>query len=145
MNWTSTKAVDGMTPYEAAFRKKPDLRNVHEWGERVWIRTENGDKLRGCVREGRWIGIDEQSKGVRVYWPDKTTVSVERNVHYNNSGSSVPRIKGENDILIETMANSPKETAPAVPQNDPTIIELPIAPTTPPECQQEEPTTSKHI
>ena len=52
MNQTSTKAVDGMTPYEAAFGKKPDLRNVCEWGERVWIRTENGDKLRGCVREG---------------------------------------------------------------------------------------------
>ena len=37
MNRTSTKAVDGMTPYEATFGKKPDLRNVHEWGERVWI------------------------------------------------------------------------------------------------------------
>ena len=52
MNRTSTKAVDGMTPYEAAFRKKPDLRNVCEWGECVWIWTENGDKLGGRVCEG---------------------------------------------------------------------------------------------
>ena len=53
-----------MTPYEAAFGKKPDLRNVREWGERVWIQTEDGDKLGGHVREGQWIGVDEQSKGV---------------------------------------------------------------------------------
>ena len=52
MNRTSTKAVDGKTPYEAAFKKKPDLRDVHEWGETVWVRIEGGDKLGGHVREG---------------------------------------------------------------------------------------------
>ena len=53
MNCMSTKAVNGKTPFEAAFRKKPDLRNVREWGENVWIYTEGGDKLGGCVHEGR--------------------------------------------------------------------------------------------
>jgi hypothetical protein len=52
MNRTSTKAVDGQTPYEAAFGKKPDLRDVREWGEKVWVRVEGGDKLGGRVREG---------------------------------------------------------------------------------------------
>ena len=37
MNRTSTKAVDGMTPYEAAFRRKPNLKDVREWGEKVWV------------------------------------------------------------------------------------------------------------
>ena len=37
MNRTSTKAVEGMTPYEATFGKKPDLSEVQEWGERVWV------------------------------------------------------------------------------------------------------------
>ena len=37
MNRTSTKAVDGETLFEATFRKKPDLRDVREWGETVWI------------------------------------------------------------------------------------------------------------
>ena len=64
MNQTLTKAVDSMTPYGATFRKTPDLRNVCEWGEHVWIQIENGDKLGGHVHEGWWIGIDEQSKGV---------------------------------------------------------------------------------
>jgi hypothetical protein len=78
MNRTSTKAVDGMTPYEATFSKKPNLGEVREWGEKVWVRIEGGDKLGGRVREGRWLGVDEKSKGVRVYWPDSKMVSVER-------------------------------------------------------------------
>ena len=77
MNHTSTKAVDSKTPFEAAFGKKPDLRDVHEWGETMWVRIEDGNKLGGRVQEGRWIGIDEQSKGVRVYWLGKKSVTVE--------------------------------------------------------------------
>ena len=53
MNQTLTKAVDGMMPYEAAFRSKPNLKDVHEWGEKVWVRIEGGNKLGGCVHEGK--------------------------------------------------------------------------------------------
>ena len=52
LNRTSTKAVDGMTPYEAAFGKKPNLSGVWRWGEKVWVRVEGGDKLGGRVVEG---------------------------------------------------------------------------------------------
>ena len=53
LNRTMTKAVEGMTPYEAAFGKKPDLREVREWGEKVYVRLEKkGLKLGGRVREG---------------------------------------------------------------------------------------------
>ncbi|PPQ83632.1 hypothetical protein CVT26_000950 [Gymnopilus dilepis] len=107
MNRTSTKAVDGMTPYEAAFGKKPDLRGLREWGEKVWVRIEGGNKLGGRVKEGRWVGVDERSKGVRVYWPDSKTVSVERNVYYDNTCSSASRLEGEEDIVVETKADSP--------------------------------------
>jgi hypothetical protein len=50
---------------------------------------EGGNKLGGRVKEGRWLGIDEQSKGFHIYWPDKRTVTTERNVYYNKSCSSV--------------------------------------------------------
>ena len=52
MNRTSTKAVGKKTPFEVAFGKKPDLREVREWGESVWVWIEGGDKLDGCVCEG---------------------------------------------------------------------------------------------
>ena len=63
----TTKAVEGMTPYEAAFGKKSNLKGLRKWGEKMWVRVEGGNKLGGRVREGRWLGVDEQSKGVRVY------------------------------------------------------------------------------
>jgi len=71
MNQSSTKAVTGQTPFKVAFGKKPDLQEVREWGERIWVHIEEGNKLEGRVREGRWMGIDERSKDVHVYWPNK--------------------------------------------------------------------------
>ena len=49
-------------PFEAAFGRKPNLSHVHG-GEKVWVHIEKGNKLRGRVKEGRWLGIDECNKG----------------------------------------------------------------------------------
>ena len=77
-NCTPTKALGGdMTPYEAAYGKKPDLWGIREWGSRCWVRNESSAKLGGRVDEGVWVGIDEKSKGARVFWPGKHTVTVE--------------------------------------------------------------------
>jgi len=47
MNRTSTTSVDGMTPFEAVFGTKPDLSSVREWGDKVYVRVEDGNKLGG--------------------------------------------------------------------------------------------------
>lgn len=49
LNRTSTKALDGMTPLEASTGKKPDLRGLRKWGEKVWVCVEEGNKLGGWV------------------------------------------------------------------------------------------------
>jgi hypothetical protein len=144
MNRTSTKAVEGMTPFEAAFGRKPNLKDVREWGEKIWVRVEGGDKLGGRVREGRWMGIDEQSKGVRVYWPEKLTVGVERNVYYDKSIASVSHLEGEESSIVETKTDLPKDktlpinqipipqripsTPPRIPSPPPRIPSPPPAP-----------------
>jgi len=128
MNRTSTKAVDGKTPFEAAFGKKPDLRDVREWGKTVWVRIEGRNKLGGHVQEGRWIGVDEQLKGVRVYWLDKKSVTVEQNVCFDRTSASRP--KGEIDGLIGTKANAPVvPNTPSAPSSSQTTE--PPAPVTP--------------
>ena len=64
LNRTRTTAVAGMTPYEAAFGKKPDLSNVHEWGDKVWVRLEvKAYKLGGRVREVVGWGFLMNPKG----------------------------------------------------------------------------------
>jgi hypothetical protein len=118
LNRTTTKAIDGMTPYEAAFGKKPNLRNLREWGEKVWVRVEKGNKLGGRVRKGHWLGIDEESKGVRVWWPDTKTVGIERNVYYNNQCSSDSRFEGEDGKeVVETQIDEPFEPPNHSPNN----------------------------
>ena len=52
-----------MTLFEVAFGKEPDLRNVHEWGEKVYVRIEGGTKLGGRVQEGCWLGIGLKQAG----------------------------------------------------------------------------------
>ena len=100
------KAVEGMTPYKAAFEKKPDLSLVREWGEKVYVRVEKGNKLGGRVRQGRWLGVDEESKRVRVYWQDTKTVMIERNTYFENSSAAC--FEGEEDLRgFETKTNTP--------------------------------------
>jgi hypothetical protein len=127
LNRTLTKAVSGQTPYEAAFGSKPDLQRVREWGEKVWVRTETGNKLGGRVTEGRWMGIDDRSRGFRIYWPDKRSVTVEWNVYFDTSVASAPRLEGEEWQVIETTTNAPSSTVhkptvpPAPPVPDPPL------------------------
>ncbi|KAF9494370.1 hypothetical protein BDN71DRAFT_1431750 [Pleurotus eryngii] len=57
-------ALDGSTPYQAVFKRKPNLFKIREWGKTAWVRIEgDGDKLKGQVKKGCWIGIDEAIEG----------------------------------------------------------------------------------
>ena len=76
-----------MTPFEAAFGRKPDLKRVQEWGEQVYIRVESSNKL-GQVQEGRWLEMDDESKGALIYWLDSKTITVERNISFDNTSAS---------------------------------------------------------
>lgn len=127
MNRTTTRALDGMTPYKAVFKKKPDMREVREWGEKVWVRVEGGNKLGGRVEEGRWVGVDDQSKGVWVYWPKTQTVSVEQNVYYNKTRRSADVLEGEDWQAIEIPADPPSQEIPPNPDKE-TISKLPSEP-----------------
>jgi hypothetical protein len=98
LNRTATKAVVDMTPYEAAFGKKPNLGGLRELGEKTYVQIEGGTKLGGRVREGRWLGVDEQSKGVQIYWLDTKSITVERNIYYDDMSAS--SYKGEQDVIV---------------------------------------------
>ena len=46
-NRTSTWALGKKTPFEAFNGSKPDLWNLHEWGCKVMVHDDNGNKLAG--------------------------------------------------------------------------------------------------
>jgi hypothetical protein len=130
LNRTSTKAVNGKTPYEAVFGKKPDLWHVREWGEKVWVHVEGGNKFGGRVKEGRWLGVDEKSKRFQIYWPDKRTASTECNVYHDKTCALVDRLKGEDWEFIETTTNIPESSIPTNPtQTYPAVSQAIPSPT----------------
>ncbi|PPQ85111.1 hypothetical protein CVT26_005400 [Gymnopilus dilepis] len=128
----------------AAFGKKPDLCGLREWGEKVWVRVEGRNKLGGRVKEGRWIGVNDKSKGDRVYWPDSRKVSVKRNVYYDRTSAS--RLEGEErEIVVETNADlpinpqdptassqGPSSNSPSTQESGPSVNDNPsVAPSEP--------------
>jgi hypothetical protein len=89
--------------------KKPNLSDLREWGSVVWVHDDSGTKLDGHAKEGRWVGFDEQSKGSRVYWLEKHTVTVERSVTFTGP-VVVDGLEGEKMTEPEHLVKLPSPT-----------------------------------
>ncbi|RXW15151.1 hypothetical protein EST38_g10703 [Candolleomyces aberdarensis] len=83
------------TPLEIASSERPNLGAIQPWGSKILVKDLNAGKLDSRVREGRYLGPDEESLGVRVYWPEKRTVTVEREVYYNTPKARFVAVEGE--------------------------------------------------
>ena len=100
-NRTSTKSLDGKTPFEAYHSAKPNLYGLPEFGCKVWVHTTSGSKLDGRAVEGKWVGYDEDSSGHRIYFPEKRTVLIQRSVKFAKDDETVylphtATLEGEN-------------------------------------------------
>jgi hypothetical protein len=90
----------------------------------VYVRIEGGTKLGGRVQEGKWIGMDDESKGARIYWPDSKTVTVERNIYFDNS--SAGRFEEEEAVNVaRSNINLPVVAPPIVVNQPPVVINHP--------------------
>ena len=72
-----------MTPFEKLYGIKPDLVELPEWRQRVWVHTSKGSKLDTWALEGHWVGYDQDSMHAHhIYWSKKHSVSVEHNIKF---------------------------------------------------------------
>ena len=81
---------EGKTPYEMLYEKKPDLKDLREWGSKVWVHTTEGSKLDGRLKVGKWVGFDESSSAHRIYWLERRYISIERSIKFDNGDVLVP-------------------------------------------------------
>jgi len=97
---------------------------MNVWGSRVWIHSDGGTKLDGRVKEGWWVGFDDESKGHRIYWEGKWSVTVERSVRF------VPNeVSGGWDMPLEGELEDFEEREPPEASDNPTPVENhPISP-----------------
>lgn len=86
-NRAPTRALKGITPYEAWTGKKPDVSHFREFGCDVWVfdETKNKSKLAPRSRKMVFTGFEDGSKAIR-YWDKETRkIKVSRNVVFNEN------------------------------------------------------------
>jgi hypothetical protein len=108
---------------------RPDLSLLQEFGATAWVKRLNTGKLDSRAEEGRFVGFDEESKGYRIYWPQKRRITVERDVYFNRTESLTPvnqEVQIEGEMEEHTNPEPPNTTStppaasyhPNTPQND---------------------------
>ena len=82
-NWIPAKALDGKTLYYMLNKSKPYLGGIQEIGTAAYVKDLKAGKLDAHAQQGCFMGYDSESKGYIIYWPLKRSISVERNVVFN--------------------------------------------------------------
>jgi hypothetical protein len=60
-------ATLGKTPYELVNKSKPNLTLAHEFGTPVYVHVTTGGKLEAKAEEATFVGVDQESKGYRIW------------------------------------------------------------------------------
>jgi hypothetical protein len=118
-NRTPAQALDGKTPYEILHKKKPHLNGIQEFGAAAYVKDLKAGKLDARAQLGRFVGYDSESKGYRIYWPAKRTVSVERNVVFNQNDV---RVSDASVTFSGTQSEGEKDKVIQYPEN---VVEIP--------------------
>ena len=116
-NRTPTQALEGKTPYQMLNKKVPNLAGIQEFGAAAYVKDLKAGKLDAHAKVGRFVGYDSESKGYRIYWPGKRSVSVERNVIFNENDVRnedgvvpVPRPLSEGENKAEKVIQFPENS-----------------------------------
>jgi len=118
-NRTPARALGRKTPYESKNKKKPHLADIQEFGVAAYVKDLKAGKLDSRAQLG-FVGYDLESKGCRIYWPGKWSITVERNVIFNKDNVRTPNnlatipgdplAEGEKEKIIQQPKNNAKNT-----------------------------------
>ena len=133
-NHTFMKALNGHTPYEAVNEGPLNLQDLPKWGCKVWVHNDEGGKVGIRAKKGHWVGYDEHSKGHHIYWPDKQSVGVERNIKFSETYVPVPH---NDDVVLEGKDENLDESTPMLTQPEPPVLTPVTQPVTQPAMQPE--------
>jgi hypothetical protein len=82
-NRMPTRALNGGTPFQGRYGKPADLRGLVPFGTECWVKVVGAKKLDRRARKAHFVGYDDESTGFRVYFPDKRSIGIEREVVFN--------------------------------------------------------------
>ena len=87
LNRVPTKAVEGKTPFDVWYGKKPAVHHLKTFGSIVYVKNTapHLKKLEDCGRKMIFVDYEKVSKAYRSYDPIAGTVHVTRNVIFDES------------------------------------------------------------
>jgi hypothetical protein len=112
-NRSPTTALDGITPYESLFNRKPDVANLRVFGCVAFVHVPDNQrkKLDAKSRKAIFVGYPESTKGYKLYDPDSHSFIRSRDVVFlerkfldfgsEHSTKSCFDYPLENDVQIE--------------------------------------------
>ncbi|CAB0042859.1 unnamed protein product, partial [Trichogramma brassicae] len=89
LNRTSTSSVKGKTPFELWYNKKPNLKELHIFGQEVYshIPKIQRRKWDAKAKRGFFIGYEDNTKGYRIWHPHTGKIEIARDVIFGKSGT----------------------------------------------------------
>ena len=128
-NRSPSRSLKGVTPYEAWFGVKPQVKHLRVFGCDAFahvLRDERGkfdSKTRKCIL----VGYSLQSKAYRLYDPQRRKLIVSRDVKFSEeekeSTPQVPETQTQTDryVIVETGDPTPiiDSETPAQPEDQP--------------------------
>ena len=121
-NRCPTKAVEGMTPIEALTGKKPDIAHLRRFGCAAYahIPKDERQKLNPKVRKCILVGYGVNTKGYRLYDPNRERIIHCRDVTFNEADTSIEKEfklheehgirTGDSRVMIDWTDQEPETT-----------------------------------
>ena len=115
LNRAPTKSLDGMTPFEAWFGKKPGVRHLRTFGCVCYAKRVGPGitKLSDRSVPGIFIGYEPGTKAYRVYDPENKRLMISRDVIFDEKRSWSWGVKG-----TVTADSEPEEPTFTYPDDD---------------------------
>jgi hypothetical protein len=94
--------------------KKPYLGSIKEFGLAAYVKDIKVGKLYPRAQNGCYVGYDSEGKNFRIYRPEKSTISIERNAMFNPDD----QLTGDDSVVIQDDVLNEEERGKVI-QNSP--------------------------
>ena len=121
---------------------KPYLGGIHEFGTAAYAKDLKAGKLDTHAQQGYFVGYDSESKGFRIYWPTKRSITVERNIVFN--GNNIQE-KENSTFMIGVRSEGEKDKVIQQPENVTEVKNQTENVDKPQNKEQDKPTPTKTI
>ena len=105
-----TKPLQGKTPYEAWFHKKPNVTHLREFGSPVYILLQGNKELPKLLLRSKdytFVGFDDGAHSIKYYNAETRKVLTSCNFHFLNNLPENP--SSPEPILVELGPAMPRE------------------------------------